>query len=362
MKKFKHNWLAGVMASVVGLATMAASAPAHASMTLLLEQPYGKLGVVDPGGHSAIYLDRVCAETPIKLRPCEAGELGIVLSRYDGIQGLDWVAVPLIPYLYAVETEDEIPSTMDKGTEATLRDAYRRRHLESVAKDREDGSAPDGNWYELVGSSYDRTIYGFRVATTADQDAMLIAVYNDQKNTERYNGVYRNCADFVRVAINRVYHHAIRRNYIADLGVSSPKSAARGLTHYAHKHPEVQLDVFVIPQVPGDLPRSHGNTGVLEGVVKRYSVPLVLLSPHIEGVALVAYVAHGRFAMPKDPPKLDLAELQRQLEITRPFPMGMPQMPDAQQPTVMRQGVGLAVTSGSNGVAATTVAQPVLLQ
>lgn len=362
MKTYKHNWRSAVRAGIVGLATWMVAGSAHGSMTLLVEQPYGKLGHFNPGGHSAIYLDRVCAETPIKLRPCGAGEMGVVLSRYDGVNGLDWVAVPLIPYLYAVESADEIPDTMDKDTEEQLRDVYRRQHLESVAKDEEDGSTPDGNWYELIGSAYDRTIYGFRVATNAEQDAMLIAVYNDQKNTERYNGIWRNCADFVRVAINRVYPHAIRRNYIADLGVSSPKAAARGLTHYAQKHPEAQLDVFVIPQVPGSLPRSHGNTGVLEGVVKRYSVPLVLLSPHIEGVALVAYVAHGRFSMPKDAPKLDLAQLQQQLAIVRPFAMGMPQMPEPPQPVVSPPSGGVSLAEGGGPVVVTPGTLPALLQ
>lgn len=303
-------------------------------MTLLVEQPYGKLGMFDPGGHSAVYLDRVCAESPTKLRPCGVGELGVVLSRYDGIGDHDWLAMPLVPYLYAVDSTAEIPRTMTRAREAQLRDAYRRRYLESLAPDAPNGAIPTGNWYELIGSSYDRTIYGFRVQTTADQDAMLIAEFNDSRNKESYNGFYRNCADFARVVIDRVYPHAIRRNYIADLGVTSPKAAARGLAHYAKKHPEVGLSVFVIPQVPGDLPRSHSNTGVIEAVVRRYSVPLVLLSPEAEGVALVAYISRGRFQMPKDAPKLNLDELQAQLAISQPFPVALPTMPEPRVPMV----------------------------
>jgi hypothetical protein len=306
----------------------------HASITLLLEQPYGKLNLVDPGGHSAIYLDHICAASPTKLRPCEPGELGVVISRYDGIGAHDWLAMPLVPYLYAVDSVNEIPHTMSKLEVPKVRDAYRRAHLESVAPSLPNGDAPNSgefsNWYELVGASFDRTIYGFRVVTTQEQDEMLLAVFNDQKNdTERYNGIYRNCADFVRVAIDRVYPHAIRRNWIADLGVTSPKMAARGLAHYAAKHPEAKLDVFVIPQVAGDLPRSHGNTGVLEGVLKRYSLPLVLLSPHIEGVVLVSYVVHGRFSVPKNAPELDLTQMEAESMASKPFPVTMPPLPEA---------------------------------
>jgi len=255
-----------VLAVVCG--AMLACASAHASVAVLLEQPYGKLGIFDTAGHSAIYLDHVCAESPTQLRVCREGELGVVISRYDGIEHYDWLAMPLMAYLYAVDSADEIPTTMDRATEAQLREQYRRAHLEMVAPDTENGKAPDGNWYELAGSAYDRTIYGFSVRSTADQDAKLIAEFNDRKNVSRYNGLFTNCADFSRVVINHFYPHAVRRNFIADLGLTSPKSVARGLAHYSAKHPEDGLQVFLIPQVNGDLPRSHSAQCLAEGILK----------------------------------------------------------------------------------------------
>ena len=291
----------GVMAAV-------ACAAAHASVAVLLEQPYGKLGKFDPAGHSAIYLDHVCAASPIELRPCREGELGVVISRYDGIGTYDWVAMPLMAYLYAVDSADEIPETMDKPSEVLLRDTYRRAHLETVAPDLADGSAPGGNWYELAGAAYDRAIYGFSVKSTAEQDAKLIADFNDHKNVERYNGLFNNCADFSRVTINKFYPHAVRRNFVADLWMTSPKAVARGLGHYGAKHPEAGMQVFMIPQVKGTLPRSHPAEDFAEGVLKRYSVPLVVLSPEATAVVFIAYVGHGRFSMPKDAKVLDLRE------------------------------------------------------
>jgi hypothetical protein len=293
-----------VPAAVCGL--LLACASAHASVAVLLEQPYGKLGIFDTAGHSAIYLDHVCAESPTVLRPCREGELGVVVSRYDGIGHFDWLAMPLMSYLYAVGMADEIPATMDRATEVAMRDRYRRAHLEAVAPDTADGNAPDGNWYELVGAAYDRTIYGFSVKTTAEQDAKLIALFNDRKNVERYNGFFANCADFSRTTINHFYPHAVRRNFIADFGITSPKSVARGLAHYSSKHSEAGLQVFMIPQVKGDLPRSHPAQDVAEGILKRYSVPLVVLSPTTTAVVFAAYVGHGRFSMPKDAVVLDL--------------------------------------------------------
>jgi hypothetical protein len=313
-----------LLGALCGLALACASA--RASVAVLLEQPYGKLGHFYPSGHSAVYLDHVCADGPTKLRVCGPGELGVVLSRYDGISNLDWVAMPLTAYLYAVDSPAEIPQTMDKAGELAIRDAYRRKHLESIAPDAADGNAPEGNWYELVGSAYDRAIYGFSVKTTAEQDAALIADFNDRKNVQRYNGFFVNCADFSRVVVNRFYPHAVRRNYIADLGMTSPKSVARGIAHYAKKHPTADMQVFLIPQVKGPLPRSHAAVDLAEGILKRYSIPLTVLSPETTAVVLLAYVGHGRFSMPKDAVVLDLQDASTKAFLeqtpTEPLPPG----------------------------------------
>lgn len=53
----------------------------NAAITLLVEEPYGVFGALTPTGHAAVYLDRICAETPTVLRRCRAGELGVVISR-----------------------------------------------------------------------------------------------------------------------------------------------------------------------------------------------------------------------------------------------------------------------------------------
>ncbi|MEY2395049.1 MAG: hypothetical protein QOF94_1394, partial [Acidobacteriaceae bacterium] len=92
---------------------VACASSARGSATLLLEEPYGKLGFFTATGHAAVYLSGVCAETPLALRPCAPGELGAVISRYNGVGGYDWVAVPLIPYLYAVDRAEDIPLFVD---------------------------------------------------------------------------------------------------------------------------------------------------------------------------------------------------------------------------------------------------------
>src|SRR5258708_24612966 len=78
-----------------------AGAQLHAQAALLLEEPYSYDGTFAGTGHAAVYLSRICADSPTALRRCHPGETGVVLSRYHGIARRDWIAVPLIAYLYA---------------------------------------------------------------------------------------------------------------------------------------------------------------------------------------------------------------------------------------------------------------------
>src|SRR5215467_4216540 len=95
---------------------------AYAGVTLLLQEPYSYDGALAGTGHVAVYLDHVCAASPVVLRPCEPGETGVVLSRYREIAGYDWIAIPLVPYLYAVEDQEDVPLWADAKVVAFLRD------------------------------------------------------------------------------------------------------------------------------------------------------------------------------------------------------------------------------------------------
>src|ERR1700728_344013 len=132
---------------------VASASLASASATLLLEEPYGKLGFFTATGHAAVYLSGVCAQSPLVLRPCAPGELGAVISRYDGVGGYDWVAIPLIPYLYAVERPEDVPLFANAKMAAFLRDRYRRKYLEDIVPAVKNGEKTGGNWYQLIGSS-----------------------------------------------------------------------------------------------------------------------------------------------------------------------------------------------------------------
>jgi hypothetical protein len=273
----------------------ACSAMAAASATLFLEEPYGKLGFFTATGHAAVYLSGVCAETPLVLRRCNPGETGVVLSRYDGVAGYDWVAIPLIPYLYAVERPEDVPLFADARMTAFLRDRYRRKYLEDIAPDTRDGGTPGGNWYELVGSSYDRTIYGFEIETTRAQDEALIRKLNDSPNRSHFRTVSNNCADFAKNILNFYYPKSLHRSVVADVGITTPKQISKVLTKFSAKHPEIAFSRIVISQVPGSMPRSSKVHGVVESFFKskKYIVPSAVVSPIFAGCVAAVYVGTG---------------------------------------------------------------------
>jgi hypothetical protein len=286
------------------------AAHAHASVALLMEEPYGDFGAINPTGHAAIYFNHICADSHIVLRPCRDGEFGVVISRYHKIDGYDWIAVPLIPYLYAVDSMSDIPATVNKEQVAALRDAYRKQHLLDLAPDNKRGGPPKGEWTELVGSSFDRTIHGFQIDSTPEQDRRFIDIFNDRRNVGHFNLLFHNCADFSRVVLDIYLPHAIRRNFIADVGLMTPKQVARSLVSYGKKNPDLNMSAFVIRQVPGSVPRSHPVDGVAESLVKskKFLIPLVVLAPEVTGGVVVAYLTDGRLKLPKNTAVFDIGD------------------------------------------------------
>lgn len=294
---------------------------AHADATLLLEEPYGHFGAFTATGHAAVYLSRVCAETPVRLRRCIPGETGVVIGRYNKVAGYDWIAIPLIPYLYAVEGPNDVPLFVNPKVVAFLRNQYRKTYLEAIAPDQPNGEPPSGNWTQLVGSAYDRTIYGYQIETSAKQDDEFIRVYNAGENRSHFNLLAHNCADFAREAINFYYPKTLHRNVISDAGITTPKQIARLLVKFSAKHPELQSSSFVIPQVPGSVPRSTAVRGVAESLLKskKYIVPVAVFEPIVAGAFAVAYIGGGRFdpkknalvLAPGQPPQPPLATAER---------------------------------------------------
>ena len=290
------------------------SARLHGSMTLFVEEPYGSFGAMTPTGHAAIYLTNVCAETPTLLRHCKPGESGVVISRYSHIRGYDWIAIPLIPYLYAVDEPDKVLEWSDPKAVSYLRQSYRNRYLRELVPDEDSAS---GAWTQLVGVAYNRRIYGLEIETTGEQDDRLIQELNSKPNRSHFNFFFHNCADFARKIIDLNHPKSVRRSFSADLGFTTPKQLAKCLVNYAKLHPDLRLSVFVIPQIPGELARSHKVRGVCEALVrsKKYVVPLTFLNPWVTAGFFAGYITGGRFNLARSSPSVAVVPQEpRELE------------------------------------------------
>jgi hypothetical protein len=277
------------------LVILAFSSRSQAQAALLMEEPYGLFGTLNPTGHAAVYFSRLCAETPIKLRRCEPGEPGAVIARYQGIAGYDWVAMPLLPYLYSVEDLAEVPGRVNHDAVVRMRKQYHDAHLNLGSKVFE-GNLVHGGWSQLVGVSYERKIYAFRFATTDEQDEEVMGRLNDSKNHTEFNLFYNNCADFARAVMNQYFPHTFTRTVFPDAGMTTPREITSKLVHYSANHPETNLAIFAIPQVPGYRRMSHANKSVAGALMTTgYAIPIAILNPYLAGGLFIDYLVRGRF-------------------------------------------------------------------
>lgn len=296
-----------VALALVALALLLLTCPhCPAQAALLLEEPYGFFGAINPTGHTAIYFDRICADTPVTLRRCEPGESGAVISRYQGISGYDWVAIPLVPYLYSVERPEDVPERVDKESVRRMRDKYHEAHLLSLGDHLQRGNLVKGGWTQLIGVAYERRIYAFRFDTTEEQDDQLIALLNDRSNKTHFQLLFNNCADFARVVLNQYFPGKFDRAVFPDAGMTTPKQITYKLVRYGRKHSETHVEVFEIPQVPGYRRLSRSNKSISESLVTTvYAVPLAIVNPYLAGGLFVDYLIRGRYHLiPKNPAKL----------------------------------------------------------
>ncbi len=285
---------------------------ANAQAALLMEEPYGFFGALNPTGHTAVYFANICAATPVRLRRCRPGEMGSVIARYQGIAGYDWVAMPLIPYLYSVDNPAEVPARVDRAAVLKLRDRYHEQHLGVLGANVFEGDFVRGGWTQLVGVAYERRIFAFRFATTPQQDDALIARFNNSPNRSKFNLTYSNCADFARLILNEYFPRTFKRTIFPDAGMTTPREIAYRLVKYSRKHPALGLKVYEIPQVPGYRHLSHSNKSVAASLITTgYAVPIVLLNPYIAGGIFVDYLVRGRYPLvERHTPVLGPEELQ----------------------------------------------------
>lgn len=276
----------------------AGGAHCRGQAALLMEQPYGLSRVLNPTGHTAIYFARICAATPTRLRRCGPGELGSVIARYNGISGYDWIAVPLIPYLYAVEDAAHVPARANHAMVKHLRRQYHDEHLLVLGNRLGKGGLIRRGWNQLAGASYNRRIYALRFATTAAEDDRLIARLNAAPNRSHFHILWNNCADFAAGILNFYFPGEFERRVLPDAGIVTPRQLAYQLQQYARRHGQLQLALFEIPQIPGYRLSSLQNKSVVESVIVSGDIiPVAIFAPYVAAGLGVDFLIWGRYPL-----------------------------------------------------------------
>ena len=254
------------------------------------------MGTLLPVGHTGIYLDRVCADGPIKLRMCLPGERqGVMIARLNKLE-VDWVATPVLEFLYGVDDPAAVTRHLTPQQVTELRETYRRQYLGTLLPD-DRVPNDDRDWWQSVAMSYDRRMWGYQLATTRQQDEQLVAMLNAEVNKHRYHLHKSNCADFAARIVNFYYPGTVKHNGISDFWLMTPKQVARSVGAYGHAHPEAELRVLEFPQLLGPQRRSHLVRGASEMFLKtkRYLVPLSVIQPELVVALAVVYIDHGRW-------------------------------------------------------------------
>jgi hypothetical protein len=281
-----------------GLCSFLLSPKAHAGVTVLIGEPFGNFGTMMPVGHTAVYLDRVCADGPLKLRMCHPGEpQGVVVARYHQIGALDWLASPVMEFLYATDKPEEVLkyATIDNSWE--LRQVYRRKYLLDIVPDGTEYDKATDEWWESAGTAYTRRLWGYQLDSTVEQDQRFVEIMNQRPNRHAYKLSNNNCADFAAQMVNLYYPGSVRRDKVADYGWMTPKEVARCVQAYGEGHPELHFRVLEIPQVPGSLRRSRPVRGAAEAGLKtkRYLLTLLVIQPEVPLVSWIMYLDRGRW-------------------------------------------------------------------
>jgi hypothetical protein len=274
---------------------------AYAGVGVVLnESLHESLDRITGTGHTAVYFSNICPETPIKLRLCGPGEYGSVMSVYINIgedQPFGWNIVPLSVYLYGVEDPARRPIFGSYKVKRALEDRYREIYLSELCSTAACQTSTKAEWREMVAATLIRSVYIFAVDTTLEQDKRVIAEFNASVNKDNFNGFKRNCADFTRSVIDTYFPKAVRRDYINDFGMTSPKAVARTFTRYAKEHPESNFRVMHFAQGPGTIERSSEVRAGTEQLYrsKKWLVPMTVLAYHELPFAAGSYLLIGRF-------------------------------------------------------------------
>jgi hypothetical protein len=288
------------------IVTLLASTRARADVGVILNDSLDtSVARITGSGHTAVYLSRICPESPVKLRFCKPGEQGSVISNYTTLgedQPFEWNIVPLNVYVYGVENPADRPLFASPKIKRALEEAYREKILADYCQSEDCRTSGNAEWREMVSAESERTFYILVASTTVEQDQKLIDEFNSLPNVNHFNGMTHNCADFTKHIIDTYFPRATHRDPINDFAMTSPKAVARSFAHWAHHHPDAQYRVVHFAQLPGTIKRSSECRNGTEQLYhsNKLLVPMAVFAPHELAIVTGSYLLTGRFNVQRE--------------------------------------------------------------
>jgi len=298
-----RRWLFLLASLALTLSTVAI----HADIGVVIADPTTVgAGIFTNAGHSLVYLSGVCPDSPIHARLCRPGEQGSIVSTYPNFREsrpYAWNMIPLNLYVEGLMNPDNRLLYASRPVKTALEITARIEFFRPVCAGKQCPEDAHSYWRDLVASTADRDVFIYAIRSTRAQDEAVVHWLNASVNVNHYQGITNNCAMFTRSLINAVFPHSIHRDLVNDLGMMSPKSAARSFSHWAHRHPELDFYSLHFAQKPGSLPRCGlARSGTEQAIhTKKYLIPAAMIGDHeVAGSFFVAYMLTGRFNLYKE--------------------------------------------------------------
>lgn len=294
--------------SLMVFAVLALALPlARADVGVILADPTTVgAGSYTNAGHSLVYLSEICPATPTRARLCHPGEQGSIVTTYPNFreaQPYAWNLVPLSLYLEGLPHPGNRLLYASRTVKTMLELTARIGYFRGVCSHDHCPEHSHSYWRDLVASTAERDVFIYAVHSTRAQDEAVVKWLNESANVNHYHGMTTNCAAFTRSLLNVIFPHSVHRDLVNDLGMMSPKSAARSFSHWAHKHPELGFYSLHFAQKPGSIPRCGlARSGTEQAMhTKKYLLPAAMIGDHeVAGSFFVAYLLTGRFNLYKE--------------------------------------------------------------
>jgi hypothetical protein len=283
-------------------------------MGFLVNEPAGDLANrVDRAGHISIYFSDICADGPLKARPCAPGESGSILQKDINLtrDGYDFIISPASFMIGGTLAPENEPMIMAPALiESFQTSAYTSFFSPTIAP--QPGKAvPDGNWKFFIAANGLRNLYLLSIANSeADNAAVIEAINSSPTSGHPYNLFWRNCATEVQTFMNMVLPEKEKiGNGVSTMGWPSPLGMAKGLLDRGAKDPNLDLKVEIFHQIPGLYPRSNTMIYPLQNMYRNWIfVGLLPWWPtymEVVGAVFVYYEIIRPFSLRKEVAKFD---------------------------------------------------------